>query len=449
MLALTDHALTTQIAPGHFVAMISAINIDQPLSVLGISKDCIAIYGANPAPQDGGSLILYNTQFKVIESKQSFKTYFTNSRLWVVDKCVFLATGETLAVVSFHISKEQLSDMIGSQRITDLTNFVDTECVNADGELEEMLEFDAIAQINLNGNPTDQEELCNGQTMETDVFETKQSKQDFELTEKYNHDFRLLQRYDIELEVNCNEKLIPDLIHMQISSNVNDDTFSNETIRILTEQLEQCGVSENEITDCIIPLLIKKKLSGELAACLRKYTNVTDKLIVRVLKYFVDLNRNAAIENGEKDDEKNLKLSYLNVILTCPFNPESILEQLRTLLNLDDVTFLLDHIYQALKSEDIVLDERPQSNIDSNDDSMLLKWFLIILDSSYQQFIISHNSKLIESLEKWKHLVDNYIKNIQSTKNVAAILYNLVDGKPIYRDSSSSKWYTVEEVKLY
>lgn len=449
MLPLTDDAMSTQLAPGHFVALISAVNVDQPLSVLGISKDCIAIYGANPAPQDGGSLVLYNTQFKVIESKQFFKTYFSNSRLWVVDKYIFLASGQTLAVVAFRISKEQLSDMIGSQRVTDLSNFVDTECINADGELEEMLEFDPVAQIASNASSIKQEERLNGQSMETDEFEAKYPNQHFELADTFNDDLRSLQRFHIELEVNREKDQIPDFVGMQISSNVNDDSFTNEAIRIITEQLEQCGASETEITDYIIPLLIKSKLSSDLTACLRKYTNISDKLIVRALKYFIELDRRQGDKKSEEDGECNSRSSHLNVVLACSFNPDLILEHLRTLLNFDEVVFVLDHIYNGLKSNDRELDERPQNSDQSTEDSMLLKWFLIILDSSYQQFIISHNPKLIESLAKWKDLVDNYIKTIQSTRNVAAILYNLVQGKPIYRDSSSSKWYSVEEVKLF
>lgn len=65
-------------ALGNFVSMLAAINVDHPLCILGVSRDCIAIYGANTS-QEGGALLLYNTQFKVIESKQSFKVFFTKS----------------------------------------------------------------------------------------------------------------------------------------------------------------------------------------------------------------------------------------------------------------------------------------------------------------------------------------------------------------------------------
>lgn len=131
-------------APGHFVSMLPAINVDYPLCILGVSRDCIAIYGAN-ATQEGGALILYNTQFKVIESKQMFKVFFTNSQLWCVDTHIFLAAGQKLAVISFRISKEHLSDMLGSQRCINLHTIVDTECINTDAELEEILEFDKEA----------------------------------------------------------------------------------------------------------------------------------------------------------------------------------------------------------------------------------------------------------------------------------------------------------------
>lgn len=142
MMALRPNPLED--APGHFVSMLPAINVDYPLSILGVSRDCVAIYGAH-ATQEGGALILYNTQFKVIESKQLFKVFFTNSQLWCVDTHIFLAAGQKLAVISFRISKEHLSDMLGSQRCINLHTFVDTECINSDAELEEILEFDKEA----------------------------------------------------------------------------------------------------------------------------------------------------------------------------------------------------------------------------------------------------------------------------------------------------------------
>lgn len=444
MLPLTDEAISSQPTPGHFVALISAINIEQPLSILGISKDCVAIYGANPTPLDGGSLILYNTQFKVIESKQSFKIYFDNSRLWVVDKYIFLATGQTLAVVSFRISKEQLSDMIGSQRITDLSNLIDTECINADGELEEMIEFDMAAQIQANAKLNNRDELLNGHAEEKHKMQVNYLQKDLDTVDKFNTDLRLLHQYDIELVMVRDKNLLSGISNIEISSNPNDDTFSSEALRTLTKQLEQCGASETEITDCVLPLLLKFKLTNDLAICVRKYSNINDKMIVRVLKYFIDLNRKAK-QNNEEDDEKNLQLSYLNDILRLSFNSDLILKHLRNMLSFDDVVFLLEHIFSVLKSSE----DQSQNNYVIDDDSVLLKWLIIILDSSYQQFIISHNSQLIQTLDKWKELLDNYIKNIESAKSVTALMNNLVNGKSIYRDSSCSKWYTVEEFKLY
>lgn len=164
-------------APGHFVSMLPAISVDYPLSILGVSRDCIAIYGAN-ATQEGGALILYNTQFKVIESKQLFKVFFTNSQLWCVDTHIFLAAGQKLAVISFRISKEHLSDMLGSQRCINLNTFVDTECINTDAGLEEVLEFDKEATTTTPVTASDEDTNA---SMDQDMAESNRMMTDNQL----------------------------------------------------------------------------------------------------------------------------------------------------------------------------------------------------------------------------------------------------------------------------
>lgn len=433
--------------PGHFVSMLNAINVDQPLSVIGISRDCIAIYGATASPQEGGSLILYNTQFKVIESKQFFKIYFNNSRLWIVDKYIFLAVGQKLAVVSFRISKDQLSDMIGSQRVVDLSVSVDTECINVDGQLEEMLEFDMATQLQVNSNQI----LTNGtQNEHWNNVEESITRIAYENFENVKTDIRSLQQYDIIVNVRREEDLLPDMLQLNLSSNANDTIFNTESIRVLAYELNKIGASEYEITDCLVPLIIKAKLTDDLITCLRKYSNISDKMLARSLKYFLDLINETETVNLP-DDEKTIN-SYskqLNTVLSCSFNQELIVDHLRTNLNFDDVQFLLNHIFNALESNEVQLEERPQLGNDFDDDTLLIQWFSTLIDSHLHQFIISRDTKLVKLLTKWKNLVENYVSDIQQTKSTAAILYQLVDGKSSFKESQGSKWYSVEAFKLY
>lgn len=445
MLSLRDDITLSEQAPGHFAFMLNAINVQQPLSVTGISKDCIAIYGANSSPQEGGSLILFNTQFNVVESKQYFKIYFNNSRLWVEDKYIFLASGQTLAVVQFRISKEQLSDMLGSQRSLEQRCPIDTECINVDGELEDMLRFDLDASKSASKQTKDGTSNQNGTATHLDhipLLAPKGGRRALEGQATFNADLRDLYQYDIVVDTIRDPSLLPDMMQLHLSSNLNDSPFTVDAIQMLTAELERSGVGEMEITEYVIPVLIKADLTDELIVCLRKYTNISEKVLVQAIKYLLEKAR-SDVRSEEEEKQK-----YLNVALSCSFHEDLIMKHLRLCLSFDDVLYLLNYIYEALKAEELQLEERPQFGDNYDDDVLLTKWFSTIIDAHFHQFIMSQNPELTEQLRKWKELVDRYVLDLQGLKTVEALVVNLIDGKSL-RDKQCSKWYSIEEVKLF
>lgn len=447
LLPLRVSSSLSENVPGDFVAMMNVINVEHPLSILGIDRDCIAIYGSHAA-QDGASLILYNTQFKVIESKQQFKVYFNNSRLWTIEKFIFLAVGEVLGVAKFRVSKEQLSDMVGSQRVTDLSTYVDTECINADGLLEDMIEFDMAAQI---ATSKSLNTIRNNHSQTNGVRNVTPSIQidantPYECVENVENDLRTLQKYDVAVEIEEDEDLVPGMLQLKLSSNANVDPFSSGSIQALANELERIGASEYEITDCMIPLLLAAKRDNDLLTCLRTYSNVSEQSLAAALKYFVDAARVKTTESLTDDDKT---VNGLNAVLSGTFDQELILNHLRTKLNTDDVLYLLKHIFAALESDEVQLEQRPQIDNSFGDDEHLIKWVCALIDSHFQQFIISRDDKLINLLTKWKALLDGLVQDIQQTTSISAALRNLLEGKTIKHENSGSKWYSVEAFKLY
>lgn len=446
---LRDDHISYENAPGHFSAMLNVINVNQPLSVIGVNKDCVVIYGANPSPQEGGSLLLFNTQFNVVESKQFFKIYFNNSRLWAQDKYIFLAYGQTLAAVQFRISKEQLSDMVGSQRFIEQRTPIDTECINVDGELEDMLRFDSEPtknHVSAFHNSVDKKPIFqNGTLMNGDAHEVtlnKPTKSTY-TEDTFNAALRNIYQYDIDLNVIRDSTFPPGILQLNLSSNINDVPFTSDVIQLLTAELEKTGFSEVTITEYVIPVLIKADLADELVTCLRKYTNISEKWLIEAIKYFVQKRRT----NADQDASTALD-PHINTALSCSFNEDEIREHVRDCLQFDDVLFLLNHIYEALSSGDIQLEERPQYGDSFDDDKLLVKWFIVIIDAHFHQFVMSRDLTLVELLLKWKLLVDEYIIDLQGLRTVEALLTNLIDGKSI-KDKHGSKWYSIEEVKLY
>lgn len=402
--------------------------------MIGVSTDCVAIYGGNEQ-QDGSSLVLYHTRYNVVQCKQFFKLHLENSSLWVIGKYILTAFGQELSCAPFRISEERLSELVGSKRSMELSKIVDKDSINEESELEERVSFNKGAQIlsNVNGVPTGNTYASSTKWM---IPEIQKTNQPIELFETFVDDMRSLYMHDIPIDIVRGDSLLSELVQTKTVNHVKDRLYSTEEIALLTRELEKCGASEYEITEHVIPLLIKAQLPDELVICLLKYTNVSDKMLATSLKFFITM------------EDSSKKSACINRILSCSFNEELIKEHLRINLNLDNVIFLLKHIHNALIDDQIILDETPQFADNFDGDTMLLSWFSVILDAHYQQFILSRDTNLLDMINEWKTLTDSLVENVSDLKAISATLYTLINGKAKH-SNHSSKWYSVEVVNLY
>ena len=408
--------------------MLNDLSVAQPLTMVGVSKDCISIFGGN-AHQEGSSLVLFNTRFSVVQSKQFFKVYFNNAKFWICGNHILLAFGHTLACVSFRISKEQLSDMIGSQRTNEMQTIINKDCINEEIELEE----EAFM--------TSKESRYTGRILPpVDKLPFDLHSVDTQLQSLYSHNVICeIQKVNSDLSSGIQTKLC---------TNVHDGMFHLDIIQMLTTELEKYGASDLEITEKLIPLLIEKNLDSELLICFKKYANISDKMLVKSLKYFL----NTTCTTDDKQNRNGLsskQKTQINAVFSCSFNENLIKDHLRTDLNLDEVILLLDELAQCVQKADQILIELPQFGDDFDDDLQLVSWFSIILDAHYQQFILSRNVEFAKMIGAWKEIIDQYVADIRELKTLTPLLCNLVKGKSLNVQNQSSKWYSVEAVKLY
>lgn len=441
MMPMRFNVESSDYSPGYFISVLEAVKVDQPLSILGVGRDCISIYGANASPQEGGILILYNTQFKVIESKQPFKVYFNKSRLWVVDTHVFLAVGQKLAVVTFRTSNERLADMLGSQGAINLTSFVDTECINEEAELEESIEFNKNAQMHINDTVNENVYTDRNNTFEFDIGR----KQAYESVEKVISKLQSIHSNNIIVELNHDHEILSDRINLKLLSNPTSEQLENRSIRVISAELERLGESEIAMSNLIIPVCIQMDSAVDLINSLRTYSNLSERMIVLSLKYFIGKFRN--------DNESGLKLNdaqeyQLYTVLSCSFETESMINQSRIHLSFEDALYLLDFIFLSLEYNETHFERQPNNN-KQMDESHLIDWISVIVDSHFHQFFLSPNVQLIAKLEQWKTLLENMLTDLQLTKTLSAMLEDLVNGKLIAKENIASKWYSVEEIQFY
>lgn len=107
--------------PGNLLSVIELLSCDQKICMLYLNPTYIVLYGADKA-QEGASLIVYNTQFQVIQCKQPFKIYNSASQIFHVEENILLTVGNHLAVLPYQLATEQLSALVGSHRTSTTLN---------------------------------------------------------------------------------------------------------------------------------------------------------------------------------------------------------------------------------------------------------------------------------------------------------------------------------------
>lgn len=103
----------TQNSEQTHLAMITSPSCAHPVTMAFLGHHYVAMYGADQS-QEGATLIIYNLQFKVTQSKQTFKLFTSGAKLWCINSDLLAAVGQNLAVVPFHLDTEQLAALIGS-----------------------------------------------------------------------------------------------------------------------------------------------------------------------------------------------------------------------------------------------------------------------------------------------------------------------------------------------
>lgn len=457
---------------GNFISILNMINTSQPLSMVGISKDYVAIYASN-LNQEGATLLLYNVQFKVVQAKQFFKVYFNNSRFWLSENHILLAFGQTLAVAPFKISKEQLSDMVGTQRSFELTAYVDNESINEDCDYNEGYAF--VGSLDKVDEKFEEEE---------EQPEPEKMFKIFESVQKFDQSLQKAYKSNLQVDIVRDNTLPDDTIQMRLMANA-DRTIGplvfTENFEIFASELEKHGFCEMEITDKILPLMIQTSASLDIGRCLKRYSTVSERALVSVLKYALSCQDQkqirteiAAVEqllqkhpadsfpvSNPSEQLQNLDIldsqdlpdrssnDLLNIILSCTFNRKAILPLVRDEVDMSAVLLLLDHLMYLLTDPVARLSEIPANSDSFDSDGKVIEWVTLLIDSHFQQIILSRDAEVREKLVNWVNVVKQHSDSLKELKSFAPTILRLLEKKGGEREKRVNKWYSVETIKLY
>ncbi|XP_055531143.1 nucleolar protein 11 [Wyeomyia smithii] len=455
---------------GNFISILNMINTTQPLSLIGISKDYIALYASN-LNQEGATLLLYNVQFKVVQAKQFFKVYFSNSRFWLSENHILLAFGQTLSVVPFRISKEQLSDMVGTQKNLDMQNYVDNESINED---------------------CDYEDYSFAGTLETiieDIKEKKDKSADqhfkiFESVDKFEQSLQTACKSGLQLDIVRDDSLPVDTAQIRLMSNTDSSIgplIFSEHFEAFANEMEMHGFCELEISDKILPIMIEANASLDIGKCLKRYSNVSERALVAALNYalackdhLVSKTSIADIDtllskypeivmpqskNSEQLPNMNVIRcndipdqscqDLLNIVLSCSFNRNTILPLLRQQIDFNSMLLLLDYLTYLLTDPIAHLTETPTAGTDFDSDEKVVQWCTLLIDAHYQQIVMSRDVTVKAKIDHLVDVVKRHSESLIALKSVAATVRQLIETRGTKSEKRYNRWYNVETVQLY
>lgn len=482
-----DDNATTSNTLGNFIAMIDIINVTQPMSIIGINRDVIAIYAANKN-SDGSYVLLYNFKFKVVQSKQYFKIYFKESRIWSIDNNIFLAFGRNLSVIPYHVSEEQLSDMVGSQCDQEILTLVDNT-INEDLEFEEKAEFCEKQPDN------DQEDDFLFKPQKIGVKNKKPQKNPhkkkveekivkFESADDINEHLHSILRDDVSFDLIRDENQIPGFVQAKLFSRIDEDLLVlSDNFEFLLMEMQRYGCSEIEITDKVLPVLIKTNRTRDIGLLLKRFNHISERMLVKTLKYLIncpeiekqktELPKEISVQEQEVQVKEHKSFPYnkifarekfetdvvdvLNILLSCSFDAKIITKYLRQEIELNELIHLMDYLYGILTENSLdsvgasEISPTPVEFEDFDMDRKLFDWFTILIDSHYQQILLTKDEVLLKKLIEWNKLVDQQIKVLKDMIEFRSLLLHVTNGKysKLISKTTSNKWYSIEKIKLY
>lgn len=458
------------------LSLIDIVSGKKDAVVAPISDKCIVIYAASDE-EESSSLLIYNLRYKVIQSRIPFKVFIPFTRFWVINNHIYLALGQYLKAIPFLVGEDKLSAMIGSQRES-AENAVDNEMINEDAFYENFLEFDI-----------EQEPVEGGMEFVPNKMFWKHQKKYLSgakaiaSSDEVRSQLDELYRGDIIVELVKSNDLPNDVIMAKLLSNVDESAFMlSESVEYYCGELEKHGYSEIEITNKIVPVLIKAYRTEDIGLLLKRYSNISERMLVNIVKYIIQCPNDE--NDGKRSDEimevndgvsltkddlckekkfrnknaflstkQNDKRDVLTIALCSAFDSPTILPYIRNLISLPEMVQLMNHLYTILTAGLLNDPYDVRGNLVEGDDfdldTKLFEWFRLLLDSHYQQILWSRDKELEEKLIQWLSLVDSHIGILSEMKNLRPVVSKIAQNKSLQLSKKCNQWYTIEKLKLY
>ncbi|XP_026327923.1 uncharacterized protein LOC113236137 isoform X2 [Hyposmocoma kahamanoa] len=253
--------------------------------------------------------------------------------------------------------------------------------------------------------------------------------------------------YVLEIRRNLSRLLgSHEIIQDEETEIVNWDNSAKQNIKVANEfkhYLKQ-GITERSICAQVIPPLLEKDSTEKVKSELIKFKDVPESVLVQTINYVlklidaksVDLTKQQKFTKFCKRQENNLSL--LNDLLKIVYSDALLTFYLREGISLDDALFLMTYITYLLFDQHI--------SVDADFESKLLDWCTLLVDSFYQQYLMTKSQKVTHVLKNTLSCVLTLVKNLHTIDKTMITLHKYLTGKDKIREESVP--YSIEMMKI-
>lgn len=214
------------------------------------------------------------------------------------------------------------------------------------------------------------------------------------------------------------------------------------------------GLTERSICNKIIPPLLEKSNFRTIYQTMMEFKDIPESVLVALLSYSIKLVNPSNIDvtdseafaslfcaQGTKKEQmvQNAKFELLNSTLQVSFSDALIIPHLRNGLSLDDTLFLMVYMAHLLYNPDKIMDTDYESKI--------FDWYVLLMDAFYQQYLMTKDEKVTSVLQKTVNVVMDLIKQLNSVSEVLPTLNKLLSGQVIDNDEDSMS-YAIELMEI-
>lgn len=178
------------------------------------------------------------------------------------------------------------------------------------------------------------------------------------------------------------------------------------------EESIQLGITERSACAQVIPTLIEKNNAEAIINILRESKDVPESALAMLVGYAV---------KSHIPDNDDVECELLNEIFNVLFCDALLIPHLRNNLSVTDSLHLMKYILYLLFQSDLPLN--------ADYESRLYDWCALILDSFYQQYVISKDPEVETTLIHLSMYLKSLVKNILKMSHMIMRLHKLVSSK--------------------